>query len=250
MVRKGCFICFQHFIPEEMTSKDLRYDTFTDPVWKGKKKYPGTTRPSIICNCTSCAEGMFQLSLKQLCTTPAPLKSPENVPWEPRCSLSRITEDNLSQCVLRMWRHCQCGASAFPESFTFPTFLENTLHFIKYVVIHRESEAEGKGEGCRWDGLQQTFRTPSPSGGEQCPSCLGVRDQAVVRVHFPFPVTVWFWDLTGERAQMDIVYSLLVWVMDLKDISHLSEIFGEWGCQINTGIYTVARLPPTPRRNT
>lgn len=121
MARKRGFICFQYFISEEMTSKDPRHNTFMGLEWKGKEKYPGTSCPSIICNCTSCAEGMFQLSLKQLCTTPAALKSPENAPWEPRCSLSWNTEDNLSQCVLWMmgW-HCQCGVSALLASFTFP----------------------------------------------------------------------------------------------------------------------------------
>lgn len=41
-------------------------------------------------------------------------------------------------------------ASAFPESFTFPKLLENTLHFIKYVVItgsqRRRAKVKGAGE--------------------------------------------------------------------------------------------------------
>lgn len=57
---------------------------------------------------------------QQLCTTPALLKSPENVPWEPRCSLSWNTDGNLSQSVLWMLgSHCQCATSAFPACFTF-----------------------------------------------------------------------------------------------------------------------------------
>lgn len=58
---------------------------------------------------------------QQLCTTPAPLKSPENAPWEPRCSLSWNRDGNLSQFVVWMLgSHCQCATFAFPASFTFP----------------------------------------------------------------------------------------------------------------------------------
>lgn len=44
MVRKRGFICFQHFIPEEMTSTDPRNNTFMGLDWQGKERYPGTTR--------------------------------------------------------------------------------------------------------------------------------------------------------------------------------------------------------------
>lgn len=75
---------------------------------------------------------------QQLCTTPAPLKSPENAPWEPRCALSWNTDSNLSQSVLWMLgSHWQSVCHfCFPSVLHFSWSCWKTFYFIKHAAIH------------------------------------------------------------------------------------------------------------------
>lgn len=112
---------------------------------KGRKStMEHTHHPSIICNCTSCAEGMFQLSLTTaLCNS---------------CSFEKPRKCTLRAQMLPILKHgrqpvtvCTVDAGVtlsvrhfcFPSVFHFPWSCWKTFYFIKYVAIHMRVRKSG-----------------------------------------------------------------------------------------------------------